>query len=77
MSNAYLQLPLDAASKCYVTINTHKGLFQYNRLPFGVASAPAIFQRYMDTLLQGMEGVSVYLDDILIAGTTIDKISRY
>ena len=73
MSNAYLQLPLDSASKPYVTINTHRGLFQYNRLPFGVASAPAIFQRYMDTLLQGMLGVSVYLDDILIAGATIDE----
>ena len=73
MSNAYLQLPLDPESKQYVTINTQKGLFQYNRLPFGVASAPAIFQRYMDTLLQGMRGVSVYLDDILIAGASIDK----
>ncbi len=72
MSNAYLQLPLDPACKQYVTINTQKGLFQYNCLPFGVASAPAIFQRYMDTLLQGMRGVSVYLDDILIAGDSID-----
>ena len=72
MSNAYLQLPLGPACKQYVTINTQKGLFQYNRLPFGVASAPAIFQRYMDTLLQGMRGVSVYLDDILIAGDSID-----
>ena len=73
MSNAYLQLPLDPASKHYVTIKTQKGLFQYNRLPFGVASAPAIFQRYMDTLLQGMRGVSVYLDDILIAGASVDE----
>ena len=73
MSNAYLQLPLDPESKQYVTINTQKGLFQYNRLPFGVASAPAIFQRYMDTLLQGIRGVSVYLDDILIAGASIDE----
>ena len=53
MSNAYLQLRLDPESRKYVTINTQKGLFQYNRLPFGVASAPAIFQRYMDVLLQG------------------------
>lgn len=72
LSNAYLQLPLDPESKQYVTVNTLKGLFQFNRLPFGVASAPAIFQRYMDTLLQGLRGVSVYLDDILIAGKSID-----
>ena len=72
LSNAYLQFPLDEQSKQYVTINTHKGLFQYNRLPYGVASAPAIFQRHMEMLLQGANGVSVYLDDILVAGTTME-----
>lgn len=50
MSQAYLQLPLDDSSKELVTINTHKGLFRYNRLPFGVSSAPAVFQRCMESL---------------------------
>ena len=45
LSQAYLQLPLDHESSELLTINTHKGLFKYNRLPFGVSSAPAIFQR--------------------------------
>ena len=60
-------------SATYVTVNTHKGLFQYNRLPFGVASAPAIFQRYMETLLQGIPAISVYIDDILVTGKTLDE----
>ena len=76
LSNAYLQLRLDEASKQYVTINTHKGLFQYNRLPFGVASAPAIFQRHMETLFQGLQGVSIYLDDILVTGPTVEEHLR-
>ena len=45
LSQAYLQLQLDESSMPYVTVNTHQGLYQYTRLPFGVASAPAIFQR--------------------------------
>ena len=45
LANAYTQLELNAKSKNLVTINTLKGLFRYNRLPFGVAAAPAIFQR--------------------------------
>ena len=68
MSQAYQQIELDEDSKQYVVINTHKGLFRYNRLPFGVSSAPAIFQRVMESILQGIPGVAVYLDDILVSG---------
>lgn len=41
----------------------------YNRLPFGVASAPAIFQKTMDTVLQGIPGVVCYINDILVSST--------
>ena len=70
LAHAYQQVPLDEESKSCVTINTHLGLYRYTRLPFGVASAPAIFQRTMDTLLQGIPGVICYIDDILITGQT-------
>ena len=48
----------------------------YNRLPFGVASAPAIFQRTMDSLLQGLPHVCVYLDDILVTGSTDEEHTK-
>ncbi len=68
LSDAYLQIELDDQAKELLTINTHKGLFRYNRLPFGVASAPAVFQRAMDQVTAGLEGIGVYLDDIIVTG---------
>ena len=73
MSQAYLQLPLDKESREYVTVNTPKGLYEYNRLPFGVSSAPSIFQRTMDNLLQGIKGVSVYVDAYILSTISSSK----
>lgn len=68
LAQAYLQMEVKPSSRKFLTINTQKGLFQYNRLVFGIASAPAIFQRAIETILQGIPGTLVYQDDILITG---------
>ena len=73
LTHAYQQLKLSPTSRELVTINTHRGLYQYTRLPFGVASAPAIFQKVMDTVLQGLPKVICYLDDILISASTPEE----
>ena len=58
-----------ALEKDYVTINTHQGLYQFTRLPFGVTSSPAIFQKTMDANITRYSAHSVcYIDDILVVG---------
>ncbi len=73
LSSAYLQLELSEDSKQYLTINTHKGLYQFQRLSFGVATAPLIFQRVMDQILQGMDDVVCSQDDILMQSDEIER----
>ena len=70
LTQAHRQLKLDAHSQKFVVINTHKVLFRLTRLPFGISSAPGIFQKTMGTLLRGIPGVSVFIDDILISCET-------
>ena len=43
LAHVYQQIPLDEEFKKLVVVNTHKGLFCYNRLPFSLSAAPAIF----------------------------------
>ncbi|XP_037503769.1 uncharacterized protein K02A2.6-like [Rhipicephalus sanguineus] len=71
LDQAYQQLCVDEDTAMLQTVTTHKGLFKVTRLQFGVAVAVAIFQRYMEGLLNGLEGVQCFLDDILIGGRTV------
>ena len=67
---AFQLLELDEASKGLCTVNTSKGLFKVNRLPFGVASSPALWQRTIDSILTNLPGVCCFVDDILVAAKT-------
>ena len=56
----------------------HLGLFEYMRMPFGLANAPAVFQRTMDTVLAGLLGkcVFVYLDDLCVYSSSTLRCPR-
>ncbi|XP_063391394.1 uncharacterized protein K02A2.6-like [Cydia fagiglandana] len=66
LSQAYAQFELDEASKPYTVINTHKGLYMYNRLIYGLSSSPGIFQRKLEQLFADLPRVGVFLDDVII-----------
>ncbi|XP_046595336.1 uncharacterized protein LOC124294411 [Neodiprion lecontei] len=72
LSEAYQQLPLTQESQKLVVISTHIGLFKYHRLPYGVATGPGSFQRVMTSLLLGIPGTIVFIDDILITAATLE-----
>ncbi|XP_064463655.1 uncharacterized protein K02A2.6-like [Ornithodoros turicata] len=75
LTQAYQQLRVDDATAEALTITTLKGLFKVKRLPFGVSVSPLVFQQFMDQLLMGLDGVVVYLDDILISAATMEEHS--
>lgn len=72
LSQAYNQIELYDPDNLTV-INTHKGLFKYKRLVYGLSSSPGIFQRIMTNLLQDIPNVQVFLDDIIIGTETVTQ----
>ncbi|XP_054707489.1 uncharacterized protein K02A2.6-like [Uloborus diversus] len=68
LTEAYLQMMVDEKDRHLLTINTHKGLFRYKRMNYGIALAPAVWQRSIEQVLSGIPGVHVFLDDITVTG---------
>ena len=73
MRHAYEQLHLDRESRKFVSISTHRGLFTFTHIPYGVSSAPSIFQRVIDAMFHGIPNVLCYMDDILITGSSDEQ----
>lgn len=72
-SSGYWQVQLDPESAQLCTFNTPFGRYKFKRLPFGLSSAPDVFQRVMSEMFEDIEGVEVVVDDILVWGTTEEQ----
>jgi len=75
LTEAYTLLKVDPAPQFFLTINTHRGLYRFTRLCYGVSSAPALFQQFMDTLLHDIPK-TCYLDDVLCQGKDFVECGR-
>nr|XP_033936287.1 uncharacterized protein K02A2.6-like [Pseudochaenichthys georgianus] len=69
----FWQIPLDKDSQRLTTFITPYGRYCFKHLPFGISSAPEIFQRKMVETLEGLDGVAVYMDDIIIHGSNTSE----
>ena len=70
---SFWQIPLAKHSKHYTTFITPFGRYCFNKLPFGISSAPEHFQKQMNNILRGMAGVLCHMDDVLIFGSTQEE----
>lgn len=68
LRHSYHQILLALEFREITTFSTHVGLFRFKRLFEVLSCAPEKFQRLMETLLSGLEGVLIFLDDLVVYG---------
>ena len=74
MCSGYYQIEVFDADRHKTAFITKYGLYEYQRMPFGLCNAPATFQRAMTLILRGInfKEALAYLDDIVILGKNFD-----
>ena len=68
VKSGFWHIELDEESSKLTTFITPFGRYKWKRLPFGICSAPEVFQRKMHELIEGLKGVEVVADDFMIVG---------
>ncbi|KAL6482216.1 hypothetical protein MHYP_G00102960 [Metynnis hypsauchen] len=72
-TSGFWQIPLSEESSLLTTFITPFGRYSFNRLPFGISSAPEHFQRRMSQMLEGCEGAVCHADDIVVYGEDMQQ----
>ncbi|VDI33559.1 Hypothetical predicted protein [Mytilus galloprovincialis] len=70
---AYHQIELTPESRQITCFMTHKGIFRYKRLMFGINCAPEMYNKVMSQVFQGLEGVRNIFDDVVVYGSTSNE----
>ena len=76
VNSGFWQIELSKQSALLTTFITPFGRYCFNRLPFGISSAPELFQKRMSITLEGLEGVTCLMDDILVHGSSQEEHDR-
>ena len=74
LKSGYWQVLMDDLDKEKTAFACHRGLFEFNVMPFGLSNAPAVFQELMSVVLNGCHAFAIaYLDDILIFSPSFEE----
>ena len=75
LTSGYWQVEMDEKDKAKTAFTTPMGLYECNRMPFGLQNAPATFQRLMTMCLGELNYSTclLYLDDIIVFSSTFDE----
>jgi hypothetical protein len=71
--SGFWQIPLSQRSKLLTTFITPQGRFCFTRLPFGISSASEFFQKRLAEILDGLDGTTNHIDDVLVWGHTQEE----
>lgn len=75
LASGYHQIEVNEQDRAKTAFTTQSGHYEFKRMPFGLKTAPATFQRAMDNVLRGLQGIHclVYLDDIIIFSSSLEE----
>lgn len=77
LTDAFFRIAVPSSYRYVTSFTSHGQQYQFRRMPFGLKTAPAIFQQFMDTILrQHVEYALWYIDDILIFADSKEQLSR-
>ncbi|XP_033745588.1 uncharacterized protein K02A2.6-like [Pecten maximus] len=72
-TSGFWQVCLDEESSKLCTFNSPFGRYRFTRLPFGIKSAPEVYQRIISEMVQDIEGSDAIVDDILVWGANMKE----
>ena len=73
LKSGYYQIRLAEASRPLTAFRTSKGCWEYISMPFGLSNSPSSMQRLMLNVTNGIPNCHVFLDDILVFGSTLKE----